>query len=70
LLFELNQCITLDKASKLLFMLDPSQNRIPFALVLLTASLPAKSTRLSIDDQNFSIPFSKVLISMFILKTV
>lgn len=65
-----SQWITFDKASKDLLMFEPSQNQIPFAFVLLTASLPAKSTRLSIDDQNFSIPFSIVLISTLILKTV
>lgn len=65
-----SQCMTFERANRDLLIFEPSQNLIPFAFVLLTASLPAKSTRLSIDVLNFSTPFSTLLISMLIQNTV
>jgi len=62
--------MTFDKASRDLLMFDPSQNQMPLAFVLLTASLPAKSTRLSIEVLDFSTPYSTVLISILIQNTV
>ena len=41
--------ITLERANRLRFMFDPSRRRNPSYYVLLTPSLPAKSTRLSYD---------------------
>lgn len=65
-----SQWMTFERASRDLLMLEPSRNRTPIAFVLLTASDPARSTRLSIEDLHFSIPFSTVLISILIQNTV
>ena len=51
-------------------MLEPSLNLIPFAFVLLTASLPARSTKFNIEFLDFSTPPSFVLISILIQNTV
>ena len=48
--FLLRVWMTLERANKLLLMLDPSLKRIPSFLVLETPSLPARSTKLSYEN--------------------